>query len=239
MNRGVLRATAAVAVAMICVVVWSTTSASAQSGSRKIRRSRASGPPASQPAVPALRFEGTVFQVVVAKEQVVDLDSTALADRADTAQHLAEALHEFGPVEVLYRVDQAVPMDARTHRIDIATTVPYVSGTQTSSTGQISTSIKRTSVGGIFGVWIRMIEGVPDDHVQLNLDVELASMTGSTIDLGQGVSAPVFWEVTQTFGGTWELGRPIVLLSVDGAATTGRNEPLALVTLVNLRRVDE
>jgi general secretion pathway protein D len=69
--------------------------------------------------------------------------------------------------------------------------VPYVSGTSTTTAGQITTSVARQDVGIILEVTPHIN---PDGFVRLEIRQEVSDITGSTIDVGQGITAPIFFK---------------------------------------------
>ncbi len=184
--------------------------------------------------VPPVRFEATVFQVEVEKDRIIELDAKQLAAAGPTPAALLKALRDFGPTTVLYRVDQGVSVSEgrRSHDISIARDTPYVTGTQTSSTGQLSTAVGRSKVGGNFKVSSFFPDESNRQRLLVALEIEISRLTDSSVQVTGDVTAPVFWCIEQTYGGITELGKPIVLLSVDGSSTTGGAGTLAFVTLV-------
>ena len=190
-------------------------------------------PPESE-NVPPVRFEATVFQIEVEKDRIVDLDAKKLAAAGPTPATLLKTLRDFGPTTVLYRVDECVSASEgrRYHDISIARDTPYVTGTQTSPTGETTPSYARAKVGGNF----KVSSFFPDDSnrqkVLVGLEIEVSRLTDSSVQTGGDITAPVFWSIEQTYGGITELGKPVVLLSVDGSSTAGADMALAFVTLV-------
>ncbi|GEM_PF-1673255 len=102
---------------------------------------------------------------------------------------LFRTLQSEGNLNVLSR-PQIVAMDNQEARIDISDDVPYVTGTQTSSTGQISTSVGREKVGIILKVTPQIN---PDGFVRMKIYQKVSDQTGSTVDVGPGVTAPIFF----------------------------------------------
>ena len=94
-----------------------------------------------------------------------------------------------GNLRVLSR-PQIVAMDNQEALINISDSVPYITGTQTSSTGQISTSVNRQDVG----IKLQVTPQInPDGFVRLTIEQEVSDQTGSTVDVGQGLTAPIFF----------------------------------------------
>ncbi len=102
---------------------------------------------------------------------------------------LFRTLQSEGSLKVLSR-PQIVAMDNKPAKIDVADDVPYVTGTQTSSTGQISTSVARRNVGIVLEVTPRIN---PDGFVSMEIKQEVSDLTDSTIDVAPGVSSPIFF----------------------------------------------
>ncbi len=103
---------------------------------------------------------------------------------------LFRTLQNEGNLKVLSR-PQITAMDNQEAMIDISDDVPYVSGTQTSSTGQISTSVSRANIGIVLEVTPQIN---PDGFVRMEISQEVSDRTGSTVDVGPGVTSPVFFQ---------------------------------------------
>ncbi|MCK4341348.1 MAG: hypothetical protein KAY37_06465 [Phycisphaerae bacterium] len=103
---------------------------------------------------------------------------------------LFRTLQNEGNLRVLSR-PQITAMDNQEARINISDDVPYVSGTQTSTTGQISTSVSRADIGIELVVKPQIN---PDGFVRMEILQKVSDQTGSTVDVGPGVTSPVFFE---------------------------------------------
>ena len=103
---------------------------------------------------------------------------------------LVRTLQNEGSLNILSR-PQIAAMDNQQARIEITNDVPYVSSTSTSSAGQITTSVARQDVGIILEVTPHIN---PDGFVRMEIRQEVSDLTGSTIDVGQGVTAPIFFK---------------------------------------------
>jgi len=102
---------------------------------------------------------------------------------------LFRTLQSEGSLKVLSR-PQIIAMDNKLAKIDISDDVPYVTGSQTSTTGQISTSVGRKSVGIVLEVTPQIN---PDGFVSMEVKQEVSDLTDSTISVGPGVTSPVFF----------------------------------------------
>jgi len=102
---------------------------------------------------------------------------------------LFRTLQNEGSLNVLSR-PQIVAMDNQTALIDISDDVPYVTGTSTSIAGQITTQVARERIGIKLEVTPQIN---PDGFVRMEINQEVSDFTGSTVDVGQGVTAPVFF----------------------------------------------
>ncbi len=182
---------------------------------------------------PSARFEATVFEVVMAPESGISLDAQRLAADGPTPAKLAQALAPFGSARLLYRIVQVVPIDGRATRVEISRDVPYVTGRTSGQPPTIGVSLARTKVGARF----ELNAFCPEEgntRFQTTIAVELSTMNESAANLGGDATAPEFSHISQSFGGVAELGRPIVLLTVDGTTTSGNEESRAYVTLITL-----
>jgi hypothetical protein len=189
----------------------------------RVRRERIPSESAS------VRLEVTLFKVDVAKEKVVELDAKKLAANKPSAAGLLTTLQDFGPAEALYRIDQVVDGERRA-AISISRSTPYVVATGRTNGGQTSRSMARDQSG----TKIEFRGSFSDESKQrldALLEIELKTTNNSAPDEDSGAAFPVSRSVTQDFGGELELGKPIVLISVDAAAT-GTDKPVAYISLV-------
>ena len=101
---------------------------------------------------------------------------------------LFRTLQTEGSLKVLSR-PQIMAMDNQEATINVSDNVPYVSGTQTSSTGQISTAVQRRDVGIVLTVTPQVN---PEGFVRMHVRQEVNEISGSTVDVGQGITSPIF-----------------------------------------------
>ncbi|MCA9242329.1 MAG: hypothetical protein KDA32_00130 [Phycisphaerales bacterium] len=102
---------------------------------------------------------------------------------------LLRTLQNEGSLNVLSR-PQIVAMDGQQAIIDISNDVPYVTGTSTSVAGQVTTQVARERIGIRLEVTPQIN---PDNFVRMEVHQEVSDLTDSTVDVGQGVTAPVFF----------------------------------------------
>ncbi|MBU0639958.1 MAG: hypothetical protein KKB50_13905 [Planctomycetes bacterium] len=102
---------------------------------------------------------------------------------------LMRALQNEGSLQVLSR-PQIVAMDNQEASMEIINDVPYVSATSTTTAGQITTSVAREEVGIVLTVTPQIN---PDGFVRMDIKQEVSDFSGSTVDVGPGVTAPVFF----------------------------------------------
>lgn len=102
---------------------------------------------------------------------------------------LLRTLQNEGSLNVLSR-PQIVAMDGQLASINITNDVPYVTGTSTSVAGQVTTQVAREQIGIRLEVTPQIN---PDNFVRMEVRQEVSDLTDSTVDVGQGVTAPVFF----------------------------------------------
>lgn len=102
---------------------------------------------------------------------------------------LLRALQSEGHLTVLSR-PQIVAMDNQEAVIDISNDVPYVTGTSTTTGGQITTSVSREKVGIRLEVTPQIN---PDGYVRMEIAQEVSDLTDSTVPVAPGVNAPIFF----------------------------------------------
>lgn len=102
---------------------------------------------------------------------------------------LIRTLQNEGNLNILSR-PQIVAMDNQEARIEITNDVPYPAGTTTGIGGVISTNVQRKDVG------IKLIVTPhinPDGFVRMEIEQEVSDITSSTVDIGQGLTSPIFF----------------------------------------------
>jgi hypothetical protein len=199
------------------------------------------GPQPAQPpqrprrSGPGLLMAVTVYSVDLDGGRLAELDARSLAAGAETPAALLKVLEGFGAARVLYRVDQVVAIGMG-GRAEVARDLPYVTGTSTTATGQVTTSIARERVGAKVTIEDLQLDPGESAHAgYASIMVELGDLTASAIGVGEKVTAPVFWRIMQTHNGEFQLQRPIVLLNVAGTPPSGADTAQAFVTLITFR----
>jgi len=102
---------------------------------------------------------------------------------------LFRALQNEGILNVLSH-PQIVAMDNQEARIEIVNDVPYVTSIGQGVAGQITTSVAREEIGIRLTVTPQIN---PDGFVRMQIEQEVSDLTGSTVEVGQGVTAPIFF----------------------------------------------
>ena len=110
-----------------------------------------------------------------------------------------------------------VAMDNQEAQIQVVDDVPYVTGTSTSIAGQVTTQVAREEVGITLQVTPQIN---PDGYVRMEINQEVSDFTDSTVAVGPGVNAPVFFRRLAETTVTVRDGETIVL----GGLITSRKE---------------
>ncbi len=182
---------------------------------------------------PPLRIEVTIYQLDLKTESATALDAAALAKQGATLADMDKVLNGLGRVSVLYRADQAVlPLDHT--QMEISANVPYVSGVATTSEGKRAANINRQNLGAKLSVIGRPVDTEGRHQVLMNVEAQFTGMGTSSLESSPDVTAPIFREVHQTYGGFLDYGKPVVLLTVDGAtnAATKADGVTAYITRI-------
>ncbi len=102
---------------------------------------------------------------------------------------LFRTLQNEGNLNVLSR-PQIVAMDNQEAEIEIVNDVPIVTQTSTSIAGQVTSTVQREQVGIRLTVTPQIN---PDGFVRMEIEQEVSDVTGSNVDVGQGITQPVFF----------------------------------------------
>jgi len=182
---------------------------------------------------PVVRFEAAVYRLALSVEDAVRIDAASLAQVASLVE-FDEALRALGDAQVLYRVDQMVDLRQR-ERIRIAADLPYASSFSKIKDGQALRSVHRQNVGAEFDFSGDWVGADRSERVHLSLGVKVSALESSQVAVGPDVTAPMFRTVDQRHCGPVQLGRPVVLLNLDGACTDNAGRAVAFVTRAVLR----
>ncbi|MBN2560752.1 MAG: hypothetical protein JXQ75_07475 [Phycisphaerae bacterium] len=101
---------------------------------------------------------------------------------------LVRALQADSRLEIIQR-PMIMCQDNQEASIDLGQKVPFVRGTQVTSTGQVTSQVEYEDIG----IKLEIEPNInPDGFVYLHVVQEISSIAESTIDIGNGVLAPVF-----------------------------------------------
>lgn len=192
----------------------------------------ATGPaPARAIDVESARFRAAVCQTQLPANRVDEMDAAALgAIKAKTAGDFRTALAKLGKTKLLYQVDQVV--DLRKERIKLSAKAPMVTGSRRTGGGQTTRMIQYARVGALFDIEGKQVEGPEGKSVHVRLTIDLSALSDSGVEIAEGVPAPIVRQVTLTYKGPVEPGRPIVMVSIDSSAGGKDAKPAAFVARV-------
>jgi type II secretory pathway component GspD/PulD (secretin) len=108
-------------------------------------------------------------------------------------------------------------MDNQKASFNVGQTVPYVTNTTTLATGQLQTSVGQQSVGVKLAVTPHI---TPDDFVYMEVAPEISSLSSSTVQLTEGLSAPIYNDRTADTFITVKNGETVV---IGGLITTEKD----------------
>jgi general secretion pathway protein D len=130
---------------------------------------------------------------------------------------LVRALQSDSRLEVIQR-PMVMCQDKQTANITIGQRVPFVRGTQVTDNGQVTSQVEYEKVGIILDVEPQIN---PDGFVYLKVKPEVSAIASSTIDIGNGVLAPIFTERSAETTVAVKDGETVV---IGGLITTTESE---------------
>jgi len=148
-----------------------------------------------------------------------------LADAAETADSLLEKLAPAGKPRILYRIDQ--PVNLSSDRIQMGAKEQVVTGTRLTATGQKINSVTYQNVGVL--VQLSSTKGPNEGAANVNLDVELATITTSEKGTVPGAKGVTPRNMKLTHSEPLRFDRPAVMLSVSSASEEDAASPLVYV----------
>lgn len=107
---------------------------------------------------------------------------------SDALSILVRALKTQGRIDILSR-PQITTLDGQSSSMLVGQSVPYVTGSTVSALGTVTPSISYRDTGVLLRVTPRIS---PDGKVIMRVHPEVSTLASSTINLGNGVLAPVF-----------------------------------------------
>ena len=129
---------------------------------------------------------------------------------------LIRTLQSEGSLNVLSR-PQIVAMDNQEANIKITNDVPYAAGSTVTATGIVQTTVNRREVGIELTVTPHIN---PDGFVRMEIEQTVSDITGSTVNIGEGLTSPIFLDRTATTTVTVRDNETVVL----GGLITTRDE---------------
>ncbi len=177
---------------------------------------------------PTCALDATVYEVRLPVDQIGQLDIEALTRAADTPAAFEKALAALGAAKPLYRANQSVRLAGDT--LTIGTSVPYITNSQLSFTGQPLNSVSYTQTGTSFAVAGKAGAG---GSIELDMTVQVSAMSDG-VAISDTVKAPIFRNTTMARKGPVAARQPFVVLSVDAASVDADGKALAYIVRMTL-----
>ena len=169
------------------------------------------------------RFQATVYETRVPEKGIGAFDSKLLAAKAGTAADLQKALTACGKTKVLYQVDQTVNLAE--DRIHIGKREPFVTNTRRSERGPSINTVQYQQVGVIF-----QVAGTPTGTgLDATVGFEMSALTESGTKISDKASAATVRSIALGHKGPIQLGKPVVLVSLDASSKDADGNAVAYV----------
>jgi hypothetical protein len=178
---------------------------------------------------PTASFAATIYEVRMPADQIGRIDIEALTSAAATTAGFEKALGTLGAARALYYVNQSVRVADDSIRIGAST--PYVTNSQINNKGDVINSVAYTALGATFTLSGKA-KGA--GNVDLNLIVQVGTLTDGGVAIAANVSAPYFRSAVMDHKGLVKTGQPFVLVSADGAALDAEGKAVAYISKVTL-----
>jgi hypothetical protein len=182
---------------------------------------------------PTCALTATLYEVRMASDQIARVDIDKLNKAAATPEDFEKALAELGTARPLYHVNQVVRLHG--DQIHVGSSMPYVTNSQVTSTGQIINSVAYTNVGARFDLRGKTVGA----NVELDLAVQISSLSEGTVKISNTVTAPYFRTIQLTRKGLAKPKQPFVVLAVDAASTDAAGKAVASIMRVVLGTPEE
>ncbi|HEY4329615.1 MAG TPA: M56 family metallopeptidase, partial [Phycisphaerae bacterium] len=178
---------------------------------------------------PTCSLDATIYDVRMPVDKIGQLDLDALTKAAATAGGFEKALAELGTSLPLYRANQSVRLSGDS--ITIGTQTPYITNTQVSNRGEAINSVSYTSTGAVFNI---AGKNAAPGNVELDLSIELSTMSEGATAISNNVKAALFRRTTMSHKGQIVPRQPFVVVSVDAAAVDSNGKAVAYIARITL-----
>lgn len=186
-------------------------------------QSETRGPGALSPSdlreLKSARFEATIWETRLPADRLGKVDAKALA----SADDVQKALEGLGATRALYQVDQVI--DLASAQIKVSKREPFVTNTRPTQTGSMVSTVQYQDVGAIF-----QVSAKPTDRgLEARVEVEMSALTQSGTPIAGRMAAVSIHHVSLGHNGAAELGRPVVMASVDASTRDEQGNAIAYV----------
>lgn len=185
-------------------------------------------PPAAAGEGPTCSFDVTIYDLRLAPDQIGRIDLHTLTRAAANPTAFEQALTQLGAPQPLYRANQSVRLVGDS--ITIGTTTPYISSSQINAQGNPINTVAYSDIGATFSI----IGKVGASGIELDLNVQVSSLSPGATEISPGVKAPMFRRATMAHKGLVEAQKPFVITSVDAASLDANGKAVAYIARVTL-----
>jgi hypothetical protein len=179
---------------------------------------------------PTCTLDAIIYDVRLPADQISKINLEALTQSAANTLNFEKALAALGTAKPLYRANQSVRLSGDT--IIIGVQMPYITNSQVTSTGQTISSVSYSQVGAIFNIAGQT--GATPSNFNLDLGMQVSSMTEGPTLISTNVHAPMFRTATMTHKGPVEAKRPFIVVSIDAAAIDADGKAMAYIARINM-----
>jgi hypothetical protein len=187
------------------------------------------GAPSGMVTGPTCSLDATIYRLHLPADQIGRLDLNALNKASASADEFEKALKTLGSMTPQYRAGQSVRLAGDS--ISIGTSTPYVTASRVTDNGRSVNTVQYSNTGAIFNIAGRDDGG---GRIELDLGIEISSMTDSSAEIGTGVKAPLHRMARMSHKGTVEGNKPFVVVSVDAASVDAEGKAVAYIARVTL-----
>lgn len=171
----------------------------------------------------------SVYEVDVPSQRTIEVSSVALASKATDDKAFLEHLAQFGTAKHIFSLDQGIDLDAG-QETRMGSSIPITSGS-VSQGGARTSTVQYQDVGcGVEFARHKSRDGSGQSDIRIN--VEISTHGDSSINLTPDDKAPVLHRIKQSFGGSIQDGRPIILVSLESSAV--KETATAYITRIEL-----
>jgi hypothetical protein len=175
-------------------------------------------------------LDAVVYEIRVPPEKITHWDPEVLKQQSKDPDAFEKALAAFGKSLPRHRIHQPIQLAQETY-IQIGGSVPYITNTQVSNTGQEINSVAYTNIGAILDM---IATGGPQGQIEVEIAPQVSTLTEGGLQISEKIRAPKFQVFQQQFHANVRAGEPFLITATNGGAPDADGNAVMFVWRITL-----